>query len=576
MPTFDMFSGASDTAGIVDYVAEYIRTGTAPSVVDHVKRCSFTYKDRTVEILLMPAGRQGPDYAERLSSIDWQLLYEKHDGYLLFEDLKQQWKSLLGVDYVLIDSRTGHTDVGGICTRQLPDVVVAMFFPNEQNISGLSSVCAGVRKENIVRKQTAHRDIILKFIVCNVPMLDDEVGILQERISNARVALEYQKEDAIIHHYDSLELMRQSIFTRDHPKSRLAKEYVSLVNVIVSDNLEDRQAALAFLRSFARILAEGVNVAGAGEVIEGKLTSVDEILEFHRASGEVLFEVAKVRQHLGDLPTVVSLLTSAIELGYVTANVLGRRSLAYMNLQRGAEAIEDLKHILDLESAHFNDVYQAANHLADLQRTALLGLGSRRAFLKLDAFARCLIAEEVLLVDRELIQEAIKVTSELDHESLEPRVAYKARNVRILGFIASGAFDKAMPTIAADRREVESTDKIEKVFNYAMAEWGYTGSPPRDLLLRVKALDQGRRTGVNYNQCLALVHALLGELDKASERLDLAARALDLSPKSDFSVWRYLRVSPQDMRKDLESMRRAFRESTFRPPFMGTRQLLLA
>ena len=50
-------------------------------------------------------------------------LYEKHHGDLLFEDIKQQWHNTIEPDYVLIDSRTGHTDTCGICTRQLPDSV---------------------------------------------------------------------------------------------------------------------------------------------------------------------------------------------------------------------------------------------------------------------------------------------------------------------------------------------------------------------------------------------------------------------------------------------------------------------
>ena len=29
-----------------------------------------------------------------LSRIDWGDLYEKHDGYFLFEDLKKQWKAI--------------------------------------------------------------------------------------------------------------------------------------------------------------------------------------------------------------------------------------------------------------------------------------------------------------------------------------------------------------------------------------------------------------------------------------------------------------------------------------------------
>ena len=62
----------------------------------------------------MPAGRVDESYGARLGKIDFNELYEHHNGFLLFEDLKSQWLSSLNIDYVLVDSGTGHTDVGGI------------------------------------------------------------------------------------------------------------------------------------------------------------------------------------------------------------------------------------------------------------------------------------------------------------------------------------------------------------------------------------------------------------------------------------------------------------------------------
>ena len=62
----------------------------------------------------MPAGKRDDTYASRLNLLDWQRLYAEGDGYLLFEELRAQWQQHLAPDYVLIDSRTGHTDVGGI------------------------------------------------------------------------------------------------------------------------------------------------------------------------------------------------------------------------------------------------------------------------------------------------------------------------------------------------------------------------------------------------------------------------------------------------------------------------------
>jgi hypothetical protein len=47
---------------------------------------------------------------------------------------------------VLIDSRTGLTDTGGVCTIQLPDVVVVMFTTNYQSLLGARDVMQHVRE----------------------------------------------------------------------------------------------------------------------------------------------------------------------------------------------------------------------------------------------------------------------------------------------------------------------------------------------------------------------------------------------------------------------------------------------
>ncbi len=88
---------------------------------------------------IMPSGSE-QGYAAVFDGIDWNGLYEQHSGYLLFEDLKEQWRKVVQPDYVLIDSRTGHPDTCGICTRQLPDAVTLLFFPNEQNLRGLAKI----------------------------------------------------------------------------------------------------------------------------------------------------------------------------------------------------------------------------------------------------------------------------------------------------------------------------------------------------------------------------------------------------------------------------------------------------
>jgi len=88
---------------------------------------------------LITAGQRDKSgsYFNKVTELDWVSFYEKKGGFLV-EHLRQDWKE--SYDYVLIDSRTGITDIGGICTIQLPDVLVLLFTANEQSLSGVIDV----------------------------------------------------------------------------------------------------------------------------------------------------------------------------------------------------------------------------------------------------------------------------------------------------------------------------------------------------------------------------------------------------------------------------------------------------
>jgi cellulose biosynthesis protein BcsQ len=85
---------------------------------------------------LMRAGRFDPSYPERVRSFPWQTFYEECPFFaeLLADELGKRY------DYVLIDSRTGTTDVGNLCTVLLPEKLVVVFTPNEQSLHGAVEV----------------------------------------------------------------------------------------------------------------------------------------------------------------------------------------------------------------------------------------------------------------------------------------------------------------------------------------------------------------------------------------------------------------------------------------------------
>ncbi|HZB32484.1 MAG TPA: hypothetical protein VE465_20165 [Streptosporangiaceae bacterium] len=94
---------------------------------------------------LVPAGRQDHTYSSLVTSFDWNNFYERLGGGGFLEALKRNIRERY--DYVLIDSRTGLSDTAGICTVQLPDILVNCFTMSTQAIDGAAAVAASVQRQ---------------------------------------------------------------------------------------------------------------------------------------------------------------------------------------------------------------------------------------------------------------------------------------------------------------------------------------------------------------------------------------------------------------------------------------------
>jgi cellulose biosynthesis protein BcsQ len=94
---------------------------------------------------LLPAGRQDASYAARTNSFDWARFYDKFGGGVFLEAVKNNMRRQY--DYILIDSRTGVSDVAGVSTVQMPDWLVVCFTLNIQSIEGSAAIAGSVRKQ---------------------------------------------------------------------------------------------------------------------------------------------------------------------------------------------------------------------------------------------------------------------------------------------------------------------------------------------------------------------------------------------------------------------------------------------
>lgn len=163
---------ASD--GLIDFIIHYADTAVAKppadnaptpadwyveyaDITDYALSLNFGEFPPGGKIDFVPAGRQGTTYATRVNTFDWQKFYTRLGGETFLEAAKDFMRKY---DYVLIDSRTGVSDTSGICTVQMPDVLVVCFTLNNQSIEGAAAVAQSSIKERaeFVRKRKERSD----------------------------------------------------------------------------------------------------------------------------------------------------------------------------------------------------------------------------------------------------------------------------------------------------------------------------------------------------------------------------------------------------------------------------------
>jgi hypothetical protein len=93
---------------------------------------------RLGQLRLLGAGRRDGEwaaqYSQRVQRYDWSDFYERWAGAAYLDFFRGDL--VAGQTVVLIDSRTGVTEHGGICTHHLADLVILLSAPNDINIDG--------------------------------------------------------------------------------------------------------------------------------------------------------------------------------------------------------------------------------------------------------------------------------------------------------------------------------------------------------------------------------------------------------------------------------------------------------
>ena len=569
--TFNLPRPSTTPPGIVDYVLYYLKNNKPDDVEKYIYECSGE-GGRDGGLWIMPAGLEDPAYASNLNSIDWGTLYRQHEGYLLFENLKEQWHSYLEPDYVLVDSRTGHTDVAGICTRQLPDAVVALFFPTTQNLMGLEKVVKDIRAESASPRDKL---IQLHFVTANVPDIDDENKILAERVDHFRQSLGYETLASTIHHYPSLDLLNQEVFISKHPNSRLAREYRNLMLSIIRANPEDREGALDYLKQIIR-KPSGAAIRAYSEHLDDKL---DDVVSKHSSDVEVLRTVAEVETLQGRFDDAIVLLTNALAVDPKHPVTLLRRAELSLLAGDGQSCVQDVMSLLETSDADYFLINRSLKLLrGSIDETNTEGIVNHAQ----SPAVRALSCEEKVELARELqgdtpflpFSKAILEEGLID-PACESETKGSIGQVLALIEIAEHDFARAKELLLTIGEERLKSD-INSLFNYAICEWALNESIPTELFSEIVTLDRTigrRRPDAKYLQCIAIAYWASRSIVTANDLISRARQRSMVRGRSIFSCWTYTSVSQAEFSDHLDNMMRMFEGESIWPLGISSRLL---
>ncbi|MBA4392814.1 MAG: hypothetical protein C0407_04590 [Desulfobacca sp.] len=195
------FADKKKKGGLFEFILEFQQTQKIPSLASYYSTEPLIEKEfkEGGSLRIIPAGREDVAYKEKLQAFNWDRFYDEENGKYFLNDLRPMIISEFDhPDLVLIDSRTGLTDIGGICTILLPDKVVIVTGLNDQNLKGSKAVIETIEKHSRIRLKTNYlRPIEVILVASHVPADTSLDFLLEKRFDKAKTILG-RKPDIIL------------------------------------------------------------------------------------------------------------------------------------------------------------------------------------------------------------------------------------------------------------------------------------------------------------------------------------------------------------------------------------------
>lgn len=167
---FPLLKVPENQKGILDYILYYQQTNNDPGdVAPLALQVPVDPSNNNVPLWLIPGGQYlSEEYYKKLSQLDWNLIFsEKRDGVAFFQQFMVRLEKELQPNFVIIDSRTGITEIAGLCTQQLADEVVMLSSMSRESIKVTKHIKRLIEQSKLA--EALEKSIDVKVVVSRVP-----------------------------------------------------------------------------------------------------------------------------------------------------------------------------------------------------------------------------------------------------------------------------------------------------------------------------------------------------------------------------------------------------------------------
>jgi tetratricopeptide (TPR) repeat protein len=351
--------------GLVDYIHQYATLNKVPeSITGYVTRINFDNKTNTPIDLIASGNVHSNEYWKKLFSIDWVNLFYKENsqGVAFFLDMKEKIKKELNPDFLLIDSRTGITEISGITMSILADEIVLLAAKNDENIEGLKQVTKTLlNPEN----NAFGRVPKINFVLSRIPYFLKPEEKFKEVLAkndflkriNTITGLSSKVEKVFIIHSDqNLELNEKFMIGYEHEKrhssdiSPIALDYLELFEELTLDklSLEDKKKFnnVKEVESLIKLSKNKDNLSIRIELLK-------KARDLNPSSDEVFYNLSIAYSEEKNFDNALESINKALEFSPNNLQYLSFKGHYFEKLGKAQEASKILKKVLKIDEKCF-------------------------------------------------------------------------------------------------------------------------------------------------------------------------------------------------------------------------------